>query len=153
MDEMAERVQEQLGAWRAMVLAVGSVRDVLEREIESKGGLHLTWYEVMANLSDAPGHRMRMQDLAERSLLSKSGLSQAVAHMEEAGLVRRENCESDRRGTFAVLTDEGERKFKEVEAVHLRAIQESFTSHLNEEEAHALRTALEKIAKACPKTA
>jgi DNA-binding MarR family transcriptional regulator len=136
-----------------MVLAVGSVREVLEREIEGKGGVHLTWYEVMVNLSNAPGHRLRMQDLAERSLLSKSGLSQAVAHMEEAGFVRRENCESDRRGTFAVLTEAGERKFAEVEAVHLRAIQESFTSRLDEDEARALRTALERIAKACPKPA
>jgi len=150
---MAQRVHEQLGAWRAMVLAVGSVREVLEREIEGKGGVHLTWYEVMVNLSDAPGHRLRMQDLAERSLLSKSGLSQAVAHMEEAGFVRRENCESDRRGTFAVLTEAGERKFAEVEAVHLRAIQESFASRLDEDEARALRTALERIAKACPKPA
>jgi DNA-binding MarR family transcriptional regulator len=150
---MGLRVHEQLGAWRAMVLAVGSVREVLEREIEGKGGVHLTWYEVMVNLSDAPGHRLRMQDLAERSLLSKSGLSQAVAHMEEAGFVRRENCESDRRGTFAVLTEAGERKFTEVEAVHLRAIQESFTSRLDEDEARALRTALERIAKACPKPA
>ena len=150
---MTQVVHEQLGAWRAMVLAVGSVRDVLEREIEGKGGVHLTWYEVMVNLSDAPGHRLRMQDLAERSLLSKSGLSQAVAHMEEAGLVRRENCESDRRGTYAVLTEAGERKFKEVEAVHLRAIQESVTSLLNDEDALALRMALEKIARTCPKPA
>jgi DNA-binding MarR family transcriptional regulator len=150
---MGQRVHEQLGAWRAMVLAVGSVREVLEREIEGKGGVHLTWYEVMVNLSDAAGHRLRMQDLAERSLLSKSGLSQAVAHMEEAGFVRRENCESDRRGTFAVLTEAGERKFAEVEAVHLRAIQESFTSHLDEDEVRVLRTALERIATACPKPA
>jgi len=150
---MSERIQEQLGAWRAMVLAVGSVRDVLESEIEGKAGIHLTWYEVMVNLSGAPGHRLRMQELAERSLISKSGLSQAIAHMEEAGLVKRESCASDRRGTFAVLTLAGEQKFKEVEAVHLRAIQEGFTRHLNDEEAHALRTALERIVKACPKPA
>lgn len=150
---MAERVQEQLSAWRAMVLAVGTVREALEREIEGKAGVQLTWYEVMVNLSSAPDHRLRMQELAEKSLISKSGLSQAITLMEEAGLVERFACESDRRGTFAALTEAGERKFKELEAVHLRAIQESFTSHLNEEEAHALRTALERVAKACPKPA
>ena len=143
--------EAQLQAWRAMLVAVGSVRDVLEREVERKGGLQLTWYEVLVTLTNAPDQRLRMQDLARETFLSKSGLSQAISHMEAAGLVRRESCASDRRGTFARLTAEGEAAFKKVHAVHQAAIEDTFTRHLDSGEAEAIRAALAKIAKACPR--
>jgi DNA-binding MarR family transcriptional regulator len=79
----------------------------LGRELNREAGLSMADYEVMVQLSEADGRRLRMSDLASMSLLSKSRLSHQVARMEASGWVRRESCPSDRRGAFAVLTEEG----------------------------------------------
>src|SRR6266508_3548010 len=97
----------RLAAWRALLEAHEAVTDLLERELEEERGLPLSKFEVLPRVAEAAGGRVRMLELAQSVLLSKSGLSRLVDRMEEAELVRRERCPSDRRGAYAVLTDQG----------------------------------------------
>jgi DNA-binding MarR family transcriptional regulator len=97
----------QLSAWRRLLEAHATVTELLEHELVAERGLPLSRYDVLLNLAEAPEGRLRMQELSASVLLSKSGLSRLVDRMVEAGLVRRERCQDDRRGWFAVLTDQG----------------------------------------------
>jgi DNA-binding MarR family transcriptional regulator len=94
-------------AWRAFVGATRALLDELDRELQRDAGMPQAYYEILARLSEAPGRTLRMSELAEGILFSRSRLSHAVARLEERGWVRREDCPSDRRGALAVLTDEG----------------------------------------------
>jgi len=137
-----------LAAWRSLLEAHAAVTERLARELKDERGLLLGSYEVLLHLAMAPGGRMRMQDLAQSVLLSKSGLTRLVDRMERDGLVRRERCPSDRRGTFAVLTSKGRTAFRRAAPVHLRGIQEHFAGHLDGAEAEVLHAALARVAGA-----
>jgi DNA-binding MarR family transcriptional regulator len=137
-----------LAAWRSLLEAHAALTDLLERELEQEQGLALSKFEVLLQLADAPGGRMRMLELAESVLLSKSGLSRLIDRMQEAGLVRRERCPSDRRGAFAVLTDQGRTVLRRAAPVHLRGIQQHFAAHLDSEEARVLASLLGKVSAA-----
>ncbi len=92
--------------------------------------------------------RLRMQDLAERVLFSRSGLTRLVDRMVGAGYVTRERCEDDRRGTFAVLTPAGAKSLRDASGVHLRGVQEHFARHLDDDDVAALEVAFAKILQA-----
>lgn len=136
----------QLEAWRAFLEAHARVTEVLARELREEEDLPLTWYDVMVHLSEAPEHRLRMQDLADAVLLSKSGLTRLVDRMQKAGLVCREACPSDRRGTFALLTDRGLAALRAAAPTHVRGVQEHFSAHLSDDEAATLAQVLRRMA-------
>jgi DNA-binding MarR family transcriptional regulator len=138
----------QLAAWRRLLEAHATVTELLERELVAERGLPLNRYDVLLNLAEAPGGRLRMQELSASVLLSKSGLSRLVDRMVEAGLVRRERCQDDRRGWFAVLTDQGRSALRRAAPIHLRGIHEHFTRHLEPEEVQALTAALARVVDA-----
>jgi len=138
----------QLAAWRRLLEAHATVTELLERELVAERGLPLSRYDVLLNLAEAPEGRLRMQELSASVLLSKSGLSRLVDRMVEAGLVRRERCQDDRRGWFAVLTDQGRSALRRAAPVHLRGIQEHFVRHLKPEEVEVLATALARVVAA-----
>jgi len=135
---------ERLDAWRAFVRAHAAVVGALESELEAERDLPLPWYDVLVSLSDAGG-RLRMQDLADRVLFSRSGLTRLVDRMAAAGLVTRERCEDDRRGTFAVLTRAGADRLREAAGVHLRGIHDHFTRHLSDADVRAVTDALDRV--------
>jgi DNA-binding MarR family transcriptional regulator len=137
-----------LSAWRLLLEAHATVTELLERELVAERGLPLSRYDVLLNLAEAPEGRLRMQELSASVLLSKSGLSRLVDRMVEAGLVRRERCLDDRRGWFAVLTDQGRGALRRAAPIHLRGIHEHFTRHLEPEEVKALTTALSRVVAA-----
>ncbi|MGI8521518.1 MAG: MarR family winged helix-turn-helix transcriptional regulator [Actinomycetota bacterium] len=135
----------QLEAWRAFLSGYRAVLDVLEDELKCARGLPLTWYDVLAQLNDTPGHRLRMKDLADSIMLSKSGLTRVVDRMVGADLVARESCPSDRRGYEAVLTPAGRRAFDEADPVHLEGIERHFSRYFSDAEARTLSQALMKL--------
>jgi DNA-binding MarR family transcriptional regulator len=137
-----------LSAWRLLLEAHATVTELLEHELVAERGLPLSRYDVLLNLAEAPDGRLRMQELSASVLLSKSGLSRLVDRMVEAGLVRRERCQDDRRGWFAVLTDQGRSALRRAAPVHLRGIQEHFTGHLEPGEVHAMTAALTRVVAA-----
>jgi DNA-binding MarR family transcriptional regulator len=138
----------QLAAWRLLLEAHAATTELLERELVAERGLPLNRYDVLLNLAEAPGGRLRMQELSASVLLSKSGLSRLVDRMVEAGLVRRERCQDDRRGWFAVLTDQGRSALRRAAPVHLRGIHEHFARHLSPEEVEVLTAALSRVVAA-----
>ena len=120
----------------------------LNAALSKSHGLTLIDYEVLARLSEAPLRRIRMTELAEGALLSKSRLSHQISRMEKEGLVRREPCETDGRGFFAVLTDDGWERLLQAVPTHVRDVRESFVSPLGREQLAALGEALDAIGKA-----
>ncbi|MFF7213065.1 MarR family winged helix-turn-helix transcriptional regulator [Streptomyces sp. NPDC008238] len=131
-------------AWRTYLDVGTLLLNQLGRDLEPFG-LTINDYEILVNLSESPGHRMRMSDLARATLQSKSRLSHQISRMETAGLVRRENCESDRRGLFAVLTEEGWQTMRDVAPHHVAAVREHFIDLLPAEDQAALRKALTPV--------
>ncbi|MGE5762835.1 MAG: MarR family winged helix-turn-helix transcriptional regulator [Mycobacterium leprae] len=109
--------------WRAFLEATRLLFDALDRQLQHDAGMPHAYYEILVRLSESPTRSLRMTDLAEASLSSRSRLSHAVARLEEAGWVRRESCPSDRRGAFAVLTDEGYAVLAAAAPGHVEAVR------------------------------
>jgi DNA-binding MarR family transcriptional regulator len=139
---------ERLAVWRLFLEAHAAVTDRLGRELEAECHLPLTWYDVLLQLAGAPGRRLRMRDLADAVLLSRSGLTRLVDRMETAGLVVREATAADRRGADAVLTEAGRAALRRAAPVHLRGVQEHFAAHLSDPALGGLREALCRIVTA-----
>jgi DNA-binding MarR family transcriptional regulator len=117
---------------------------VLDTELERDAGLPLRSYDVLVHLEETPDG-LRMNELAERILYSKSGFTRVVDRLEEAGLVRRVRPESDRRSILVVLTDEGRSAMEQARHDHRHSIEEHFSRHLTDADIRALTRALEKI--------
>jgi DNA-binding MarR family transcriptional regulator len=136
----------RMAAWRGFIEAHAHVLARLGKELQVEEGLPLTWYDVLVQLSEAEGRRLRMQELAERVLLSQSGLTRLVDRLVREGLVERTRCSEDGRGMFAQLTPEGLAILRRTYPTHLRGVQQWFTDRLTTEEAEVLARALSRIA-------
>src|SRR5438034_5247130 len=135
---------ERLRAWRLYFESALALVDVLDTELERDAGLPLRSYDVLVHLEETPDG-LRMNQLAERILYSKSGFTRVVDRLEEAGLVRRVRPESDRRSILVVLTDEGRSAMEQARHHHRHAIERHFSRHLSETDIKALTRALEKL--------
>jgi DNA-binding MarR family transcriptional regulator len=140
-----ELSDQQFEAWKAFIRAQADVINTLSRELEAEQGLPLTFYDVLVQLSIAGG-RLRMSELADAVVLSRSGVTRLVDRMVRAGLVRREACPEDRRSLYAALTPEGTRALKRARPFHLRGVAEHFGRHLSDDEAKTIAAALGRIA-------
>jgi DNA-binding MarR family transcriptional regulator len=140
-----ELSEEQLDAWKAFLRAQAELIRTLDRELEAERGLPITFFDVLAQLSQAGG-RLRMSELADAVLLSRSGVTRLVDRMVRNGLVRREACPTDRRASYATLTPAGKRALKQAMPVHFRGIAEHFGRHLSCDEAKTLAAALGRMA-------
>ena len=129
-------------AWRGVLFASSRVLRAAEPDLIANAGFPLTWLDILAQLYDAPDNGLRMQELEERSLFTRSGLTRLVDRVEAAGLVRREAVPGDRRGVRVVLTLEGRRRHDAAFAVHLRFIEREFGSRLTTEQQRAVADAL-----------
>ena len=125
--------------WRAFLTAERLLFERLERQLQRDAGLPHAYYEILVRLSEAPDRTLRMSQLADSSLSSRSRLSHAVARLEEAGLVRRRACEDDRRGAFAELTAEGKARLEQAAPGHVEAVRVHLFDQLTPEQQKALR--------------
>jgi len=137
--------ERELNAWRGMLRVHAAITQTLGAEMEAEHGLSLSAYEVLVYLADAPGHRMRMRDLADSVILSRSGLTRLVDRLEADGLLCRESCPSDARGAYAKLTLKGEAKLLEARVTHLAGIRVEFLDRLSADEQAALAAAWERL--------
>jgi DNA-binding MarR family transcriptional regulator len=140
----------KLDAWRLFLTAHAKVIDALGDELERHFDLPLAWYEVLLYLSEAPGRQLRMHELAESRLLSRSAATRLIDRMEDAGLVCRSTCAEDRRGTFVSITDSGRDLFKQAGRLHLAGIDRLFTGRIDETEASVLAETFRRIIAALP---
>lgn len=143
MDDTPWLSTAEQAAWRGFIEMGRLLMAQLERELQQETGLSHTDYQVLVCLSEAPQRMMRMSDLAAQTLLSRSRLSHQVRRMEQAGLVDRTDCLTDRRGSFAVLTDHGWETIQRAAPGHVRSVRSHLFDHLSAEQV----TQLEKIAE------
>jgi DNA-binding MarR family transcriptional regulator len=141
MDELGQTQKE---AWASVLLSAAIVRQRIAKDLKSAGTMPLELYEVLLVLEEAPGQRLRMCELAEAAVLSPSGVTRLVDRLEQAGLVERGACPSDRRTTYASLTPAGARAREEAWPTYREAIQRHFGVLLSDAEARAVRDALAK---------
>ena len=140
-----ELSDEQFDAWKAFLRAQAELIRTLDRELEAEQGLPITFFDVLVQLS-AAGGRLRMSELADAVLLSRSGVTRLVDRMVRAGLVRREECPEDRRSLYAALTPKGTRALEGALPVHVQGIAHHFGRHLSDEEAKTIAAALGRMA-------
>ncbi len=129
-------------AWRGVLFANAKVLRVAERDLLEREGFPMTWLDVLAQLYDAADTGLRMQELEERTLFTRSGLTRLVDRIEAAGLVRREPVPGDRRGVRVVLTPEGRRRHDGAFVAHLRLIEQEFGRRLTPDQQAAVADAL-----------
>ena len=132
-------------AWRAFLTATRLLFDQLDRELQHDAGMPHAYYEILVRLSEAPDRTIRMSELANRSQSSRSRLSHAVARLEEMGWVRRDTCDTDRRGSFAVLTDKGFAALAAAAPGHVEGVRTHLLDQLTPEQVEQLRTISEAI--------
>jgi DNA-binding MarR family transcriptional regulator len=135
----------ELAVWRMFLRAHASLTRRLERDLLAEQDLPLASYDVLVQLVEAPDGRLRMTDLADRVLLSRSGLTRLVDRLAAEGLVIRESCTSDARGTFTVITEAGRSRLRAAAPTHLRGIQEYMASRLSPTELDAFGALLAKL--------
>ena len=139
----------RVGVWRTFLRAHAGVLTQLESELVD-AALPLAWYDVLLQLAEAPQRRLRMAELAERVLLSRSGLTRLVDRLQAGGLVRREPAVSDRRGTYTVLTPAGLARLREAAPVHLAGVQRHWLSRFSDDELRLLGGLLGRVAPPPP---
>jgi DNA-binding MarR family transcriptional regulator len=135
---------EEQQAWRATVNLSQLLLRQLDREL-AEHGLNGRDYEILVELSEAPEHRLRMTDLADATSQSRSRLSHQVSRMEKRGLVRRDDCEGDKRGTFAVLTEAGFEIIERVAPHHVDSVRRHFVDQLTPHQLEEIRSAFQPV--------
>jgi DNA-binding MarR family transcriptional regulator len=126
-------------AWRAFLAASRVLFDQLDRDLQRDAAMPHAYYMVLAMLSEAPGRTLRMSQLAEITGSSRSRLSHAVARLEERGWVRRQECDTDRRGALAVLTDDGFEVLAAAAPGHVEGVRRHLFDHLSPAQVAQLR--------------
>jgi DNA-binding MarR family transcriptional regulator len=135
----------QLAAWRGFLRAHAALTNELDAELVAVHGLPLTSYEVLLFLAEAPGGRMRMSELADRVLLSRSGLTRLADRLARDGLIERRPCSEDARGWFAALTPKGRELFVEARGTHLDGVRRLFIGAFSDDELASLAACFERL--------
>jgi DNA-binding MarR family transcriptional regulator len=138
--------REELGAWRGLLRVHARLTRELDAELVRAHQLPLSSYEVLLFLADAPGGQLRMSELADGVLLSRSGLTRLVDRLERDGLLRRERCPDDARGFLATITPKGKALFQRARRTHLDGVRERFLSNLTPAEQRKLAELWERVA-------
>ncbi|MEH1164390.1 MarR family transcriptional regulator [Micromonospora sp. CPCC 205539] len=133
--------------WRAFLTASRALMDTLDRELQRDAGMPHAYYEILVRLSEAPGRRLRMSDLADAAGSSRSRLSHAVARLEAAGWVRREECPTDRRGQIALLTDAGFATLAAAAPGHVEGVRQHLFDALSPAQVDQLRRISETLSE------
>jgi DNA-binding MarR family transcriptional regulator len=138
---------EERRTWIAFLYAQGLLLEQVERDLERDSKMPLAYYQALVVLSEHPNHAMRMSDLAEALTFSRSRLSHAITRLEHNGWIRREQCPEDRRGSNAVLTDEGRRVLEAAAPDHVESVRTHLFDQLSPEETRHLRAVCETLVR------
>ncbi|GLU45999.1 MarR family winged helix-turn-helix transcriptional regulator [Nocardiopsis ansamitocini] len=129
---------EEQQTWRNFLVVNSLLQERLDRDLQRRDKLTLVEYGILVHLAEAEGQRLRMRVLADSVIVSKSRLSHQVARLERDGYVRRENCAEDRRGSWAVLTDEGGAALRQAAPGHVATVRTSLFDQLSPEQVASL---------------
>lgn len=142
-DDWLDELEEH--AWRGLLDCHTRLVDRLDADLQASQGLALADYEVLVILSEAPDHRIRMRELAGRLNLSPSGATRRVDGLVAAGLAERVPCVDDRRGSYATLTDAGERRLRSAAPDHVRHVRRHFLDHVDRQQLAMLAAAFDAV--------
>ncbi len=137
---------EELAAWREYLRASRMLEAVLDHDLQAHG-LQLSEYEIISVLSEAPRRRLRMSEIAERVVQSRSRLTHTAGRLEKRGWVRREPCEGDRRGVELVLTETGRAEITRMAPTHVGSVRGNLMDHLTREEFLALGRSMAAVSR------
>ena len=143
--QVTQRTIPEIQVWVALLRAHASSTRRFNAQLVAEHGLTLNDYEVLLHLSHADGKRLRRVDLAERILLTPSGITRLLEGLERGGYVERASCASDARVTYAQLTDDGEAKLREAADAHVAGIREFFRDRFSRDELLALSGLLQRL--------
>lgn len=138
--------ETEMRIWRSFLAASQSVLQSIDADLKADASLTLDDYEVLVHLSEEPARRLRMSELSERLLHSRSRLTQRIDRMERKGLVTREKCGDDARGTWAVLTDDGWRTIVDAAPGHLAEVRRVLIDRIPDADRVALADILARLA-------
>jgi DNA-binding MarR family transcriptional regulator len=141
-----QRVRLAATAWGALLRVHAGLVPVMDRTLRNEAGLPLTWYDVLLELTTAPNQRLRMSELGERVVLSRTRVSRLVDELAGAGLVRRDANPDDARSSFAVLTAAGRAAYRRAAPIYLRAITRHFAAGLTVHELETIADGLTRVA-------
>ncbi|AWW39093.1 MULTISPECIES: MarR family winged helix-turn-helix transcriptional regulator [Streptomyces] len=139
--------EEEQRVWRSYLHATTLLDDHLDRQLQRDAGMPHVYYGLIVSLAEAPGRRLRMTELAMRAKITRSRLSHAIARLEQSGWVRREDCPSDKRGQFAVLTDEGMEVLEQSAPGHVAAVRQALFERLTPEQQKSLGEIMQIVAE------
>ena len=149
MGEARWLTPEEQDAWRSFMAGCRALFTAVDAQLQRDAGMPLAYYEILVQLSEAPGRALRMSQLAEAASASKSRASHAVARLEERGWVRRADCPTDRRGQVAELTDEGYAVLVATAPGHVAQVRTSLFDGLTAEQVAQLKAIGDTMAAAC----
>lgn len=140
--------QDPVGAWRALLLAQNAVLRAVDADLHEAGHIPLQWYDVLLELNAAPDRRLRIQELANRVVLTRTRVSRLVDRLADADLVVREPDPDDGRACFAAITPAGRQSLRSAAPVYLDGIERHFARHLTGDQAHAITQGLGQVVAA-----
>lgn len=146
IDMPSRPADDRRHSWYAAVRAHAALTEVMEQQLEASVGMSLGWYDVLVNLYLAPAHSLRMSELADSVLMSRSWLTRRIDQLERAGLVERCSADNDARGVRARLTREGTRAYLKLERVHSAVIDAHFLENATPAEAEVVRRVMNRVA-------
>ncbi|MFD7137046.1 MarR family winged helix-turn-helix transcriptional regulator [Streptomyces sp. NPDC059894] len=146
-DEPQWLTAEEQRIWRSYLHATYLLEDQLDRQLQRDAGMPHVYYGLLVKLAESPRRRLRMTELARDAKITRSRLSHAVARLEKNGWVRREDCPSDKRGQFAVLTDQGMETLRSAAPGHVAAVRNALFDRLTPEQQKSLGEIMEIVAE------
>ena len=149
---LPQQQDSALDSWIRLIRGHASVTRAMSAELEADHGLTINDYEALLHLSRAEGGRMRRVDLAGLLLLTASGVTRLLDGLEATGLVERAACASDRRVTYAVLTDAGRARLREASVSHVAGVRAFFEERYSGEELEQLAGLLGRLPGAADST-
>ncbi|MET8448715.1 MarR family winged helix-turn-helix transcriptional regulator [Streptomyces sp. NPDC005209] len=138
---------EEQRVWRSYLQATTLLEDHLDRQLQRDAGMPHIYYGLLVQLAEAPRRRLRMTELAMMAKITRSRLSHAIARLEKNGWVHREDCSSDKRGQFAVLTDQGAEVLRRNAPGHVAAVRQALFERLTPEQQKTLGEIMEIVAE------
>lgn len=138
---------EEQRTWRAYMHAVTLLEDHLDRQLQRDAGMPHVYYGLLVGLGEQADGRLRMTELAMKAKITRSRLSHAIARLEKNGWVRREDCASDKRGQFAVLTEQGQEVLRRTAPGHVGAVRQALFDRITDEQLKALHDVMEIVAE------
>jgi MarR family 2-MHQ and catechol resistance regulon transcriptional repressor len=145
MAESPVRDDERLTTVGLIMESAAGLRRVFQRRISSESAISSQSFDVLIRLARTPGFELRMSDLAAQTSLTPSGLTRSVDRLQDQGLVARRVCPEDRRGAFAVLTEEGQAVMARAIPLHMEHIDEVLCHLFTSEEEQQLASLLRRL--------